>query len=134
MSKKYLLDTNILVHLLRGSYDVATKIAQIGWNNCCISEITMIELLYGAEVSKKREQNLAKVEQLFDDVEVIPISVCIHEFCRQKAHLKRLGKLIEDFDLFIGCTAIATSCTLVTENTEHLARLENISLENWIVR
>lgn len=131
---KYLLDTNILVHLLRGDYGVAERIARIGWNNCCISEITMVELLYGAEVSKNREKNLANVEQLFNDLEVIPISVCVREFCRQKARLKHLGKLIEDFDLFIGCTAIATGCTLVTENTDHLSRLEGLTLENWIER
>jgi len=40
MSKKYLLDTNILVHLLRGHHGVAERIAQVGWDNCRISEIT----------------------------------------------------------------------------------------------
>lgn len=94
---KYLLDTNILVHLLRNRYVVSERIARVGWDNCCISEITMIELLYGAEVSKNRERNFAKVEQLCGDLEVIPVSVSIREFCRQKARLRHLGKLIEDF-------------------------------------
>lgn len=134
MSRKFLLDTNILVHLLRGSYGVAERITQIGWNKCCISEITMIELLYGAEISKNRKQNLEKIEQLFNDIEIIPISICIREFCREKARLRSLGQLIEDFDLFIGCTAISTNCILVTENTNHLSRLQSITLENWVER
>jgi len=33
MSKKYLLDTNILVHLLRDRHGVAERIAQVGWDN-----------------------------------------------------------------------------------------------------
>lgn len=134
MSKKYLLDTNILVHLLRGGHGVAERIAQTGWDKCCISEITVIELLYGAEVSKHKERNIAKVEQLINDMEIMPISICIREFCRQKAHLRLLGKLIEDFDLFIGCTAIATGSILVTENIDHLSRLDGIVLENWVKR
>lgn len=47
--KKYLLDTNICIFLLRGKYDVDKKIDQVGLENCCISEITVAELKYGAE-------------------------------------------------------------------------------------
>ena len=41
-----------------------------------------------------------------------------------------MGTLIEDFDLFIGSAAIASGCTLVTENAKHLSRLEGIVFEN----
>ena len=41
---------------------------------------------------------------------------------------------IEDFDLFIGCTAIAMGYTLVTENVKHLSRLQGITIENWVQR
>jgi tRNA(fMet)-specific endonuclease VapC len=48
--------------------------------------------------------------------------------------LRRKGALIDDMDLFIGATAIANNMILVTENAKHLARLENIKIENWITR
>lgn len=131
---KYLLDTNILVHLLRKHYAVKEKIENVGWKNCCVSEITMIELLYGAEISKRRESNLKEVEQLLQDLEVIPISVCIREFCRQKARLRSLGRMIEDYDLFIGATSIVMGCTLVSENTEHMKLVEGVKLQNWVTR
>lgn len=54
------------------------------------------------------------------------------EFAMQKARLRKEGKLIDDFDLLIGCTAKVTQCTLVTENIKHLKRIENIRIENWI--
>ena len=44
---KYLLDSNICIHLLRGKKDVYERLLQVEWKNCCISEITVIELLYG---------------------------------------------------------------------------------------
>lgn len=134
MNRKYLLDTCILVHLLRNHYGIADRIAHVGWDKCCVSEMSIVELFYGAEVSKNREQNIKEVEQLVEDLEVIPISVCIREFCSQKARLKRLGTMIEDFDLFIGCTAIATNNILVTENINHLSRLEGLTVENWVER
>lgn len=50
MAKKYLLDTNICIHLLRGKYNVDSKIDSVGLGNCYISEITVAELKYGAEL------------------------------------------------------------------------------------
>lgn len=48
---KYLLDTNICVHFLRGKFDVDEVIKSKGLQNCYISEITVLELRYGAENS-----------------------------------------------------------------------------------
>lgn len=44
------------------------------------------------------------------------------------------GKMIEDFDLLIGCTAVANGLVMVTDNTKHFSRIEGIVLENWIER
>ena len=96
-----------------------------------ISEITVIELFYGAECSKAVEANKQEVRQLCADLEVIPVSVAIEEFARQKARLRKEGTLIDDFDLLIGCTAKVAHCTLVTENVKHLERVEGIVIENW---
>lgn len=43
--KRYLLDTNVCVFFLRKRFGVAQRIAAVGWSNCCISEITVAELL-----------------------------------------------------------------------------------------
>ena len=46
---------------------------KVKWENCCISEITVIELFYGAECSKAVEANKQEVRQLCADLEVIPL-------------------------------------------------------------
>ena len=46
---KYLLDTNICIHLFRGKFNLLNKLNSIGINNCSISEITLAELVFGAE-------------------------------------------------------------------------------------
>lgn len=134
MARKYVLDSNICIHLLRNRTEIIDAIEQKGWKNCCISELTVVELYYGAECSKNPLKNRMIIDSFLADIEIVPFSLCINEFCKQKARLRSLGTLIEDFDLFIGCTAIAIGATLVTENIKHLSRLESIILENWVKR
>lgn len=134
MKTKYLLDSNICIHLLRNRKEVIDAISSVGWDMCCISELSVVELLYGAECSNNPEQNRMEVKSFVKDMEIIPFNVSIEEFCRQKARLRTQGMLIEDFDLFIGSTAVATGYTLVTENVKHLSRLQGITIENWVKR
>lgn len=44
---KYLLDTNICIHYLRGVFEIDKKINGIGSTNCYISKITLAELDWG---------------------------------------------------------------------------------------
>jgi len=54
---KYLLDTDISVFYLRGKYNINQKLKEIiGFDNCFISEITLAELKYGAELSERVEK------------------------------------------------------------------------------
>lgn len=126
------MDSNICVYLLRDKKGIRDHIRKIRWENCCISEITVIELLYGAECSNAVEANKQEVRQFCTDLNVIPISTAVEEFAHQKARLRKEGKLIDDFDLLIGCTAKVAHCILVTENIKHLQRVEGLVIENWI--
>lgn len=96
--------------------------------------MTVVELFYGAESSMYKEQNIKEVEDFVSSITVLPLSSCIREFCRQKAKLRKEGNLIEDYDLFIGCTAVSNRCIMVSENHKHLLRIEGITLENWVER
>lgn len=55
----YLLDTNICVYFLNGQFELDQKIGRVGEYNCFVSEITVLELLYGVvhSDSSRREQN-----------------------------------------------------------------------------
>ena len=132
MATRYLLDSNICVYLLKKKKGICDHIRKVRWGNCCISEITIIELLYGAECSNAVEANKQEVRQLCADLKVIPVSAAIEEFAHQKARLRKEGKLIDDFDLLIGCTAKVSHCVLVTENIKHLERVEGLEIENWV--
>lgn len=133
---QYLLDTNVCVYLLKGQYDLENKILNVGLQSCDLSEITIAELLFGVEnsASERRAQNFKNVLELraaFSD-RIIPISECLDEYARQKAHLIRIGRRVEDLDVFIGSTAIEKGLILVTRNTKDFVNMLKIKLENWM--
>ena len=132
--QKILLDTNILIHLLRRDKNVREHILQIGWNKCCISEISVVELLYGAECSANVNKNRALVRELIDHMQIIAFGICIEEFCKQKAQLRQKGQIIEDNDLYIASTALILGIPVASENVKHLSRIEGLEVQNWIKR
>jgi tRNA(fMet)-specific endonuclease VapC len=129
--KKYLLDTNICIYFLKGQYNLHKKIAQVGEENCFISEITVAEMKYGIQNSKHIEIIKPVVEAFILKFIVVPIYNSLDVYAKEKARLKKQGELIDDFDILIGATAINDNMIMVTNNVSHLSRLEKIVIEDW---
>ena len=131
---KYLLDTSVCIELLRGNEKVRQYCIE---NNglCCISEITAIELYYGAYNAPKKyqKQEILKAEMLAVAYEVIGVSNIAKPFCMEKIRLQSSGNSIEDFDLLIGITARENNLTVVTHNTKHFCRIDNLKIEDWTI-
>ncbi|ERM82640.1 hypothetical protein P872_06415 [Rhodonellum psychrophilum GCM71 = DSM 17998] len=129
---KYLLDTNICVHFLRGKYGLIEKFEQLGTENFTISEITLAELIFGAENSKNPQKNLDLIEVFAKQVVILPIFSAIYLYGKEKARLRSIGLQISDFDLLIGCTAVEKDLIMVTENLKEFQRISDIQIENWV--
>ena len=132
--KKYLLDTNICAYFLNGKFDLEVKIEEVGFENCVVSEITIAELKYGVEKSTHKEKNKKTLEIFQTKFDVIPIFPALDIYAKEKARLKTKGKILDDFDLLIGSTAIFNNLTLVTKNVNDFERLEDIDIEDWTTR
>ena len=129
---QYLLDTNVIVNLIRGKADnIRQHILEVGVDRCAICDLTAFELLYGAYKSQNREQNLRLVHTLIDQIAVLPSSSAYELAAREKVRLQQAGHPIEDFDLLIGYTAIINHRTLVSNNFRHLSRLTDLTLTDW---
>ncbi|MFA6403245.1 MAG: type II toxin-antitoxin system VapC family toxin [Salinivirgaceae bacterium] len=131
---KYLLDSNICIHFFRGKFGVIDKLNSVGLRNCAISEITLAELVYGAENSDNPEKNYGIVEQFINQLTILPIFDSIRLYGKEKSRLRKDGKMISDFDLLIGFTAIEKELIMVTENVREFERISGIKIENWIQR
>lgn len=129
-SPKYLLDTNVIIEVLRGNDDIINKIEGIGQKNCFISEITLAELLYGA-VRGNKQKNFKDVEQIEKEFNVLPIRPAFREYSEARNYLRLNGTPIDHMDLFVASVAIHNSLTLVTHNTKHFQRIPNLKIEDW---
>ncbi|MEO7120009.1 MAG: type II toxin-antitoxin system VapC family toxin [Ginsengibacter sp.] len=129
--KKYLLDTNICIFFIKGLYSLNKKIAEAGEYNCFISEITVAELKYGVENSKTIESMRLVIDAFIPKFAIIPIYNSLDIYAKEKVKLRKQGLLIDDFDILIGATAMANNMIMVTNNTTHFNRLENIVIEDW---
>lgn len=134
--KKYLWDTNICIHFLKGEFNIESKMEKIGFENCYVSELTIAELLFGVENSaeNKREQNRQNIAnlQLAFGSRVVQINTCFERYAIEKVKLKKEGTPIGEFDLLIGCTAVENNLIMVTRNVKHLGKINDIIIENWI--
>lgn len=132
---QYLLDTNICIFYLRGKLNLDDLIKQKGRENFFISEITVVELRYGAENSSNPRNSHKSVDAFVSGLSIIPIYGSIKRYAKEKVRLRRLGTPMHDeFDLLIGVTAIENKLILVTENVKDFERLNGIKIENWVVR
>lgn len=128
---KYLLDSDICIFALKDKFNIIKKIENVGVENCYVSEITILELTYGAlnsqQIEKHRDE-VVKIEELYS---IVPIYAAKEHFALEKTRLRRAGNLIPDFDLLIGCSSVANDMIMVTRNVEHLGRIDGIQIEDW---
>ena len=106
-----------------------------GLSNCYISEVTVLELRYGAENSDNPLKSHKSVDAFLAGLNIIPIYGCIKRYATEKTRLRKAGKPIHDeFDLLIGVTAVEHNLTLVTDNEKDFKRIKGIDIENWVER
>jgi len=136
MSLRYLLDTNICVFYLKGEFGIRERIQAVGLANCFLSEITIAELLFGVANSApawqaRQRLDVAALRKGFAE-QVLSIGPALETFAEVKTHLRRLGRVVDSFDLLIGSTAVFHDLTLVTHNTRHFVDMPNINVQDWV--
>lgn len=130
----FLLDTNICIFHLRGKVDI-NRFRKAKNATIFISEISVLELYYGAENSINKEKSYLAVDSLLDEFKILSIENCSKKYAEIKKYLFKQGTPVHnEFDLLIGTTAIVNNLILVTDNFKDFKNIENLKLENWITR
>jgi tRNA(fMet)-specific endonuclease VapC len=127
----YLVDTDWVVHYLKGRQPFVERLRALRGQGLAISAITLGELyegVYGASEPEKKEQGLKDflqgVTMLGLDEETSRI------FGQERRRLRRAGNLPGDMDLFIGATALQHNLTVLTNNRDHFERIEGLHIES----
>jgi len=126
-----LLDTNIVVAFLNGDSAIRKSIKD-EINRIALSSLVVGELDYGAKVSQRAKENLERLYQFVDLVQVLPFDIeCAKFFGSIKSKLRIMGKPTGEVDILISATAMANKATLVTANKKHFENIEGLKLEVW---
>lgn len=130
MVGRYLLDTNVLIDMFKGSHRVQERIFRAEFHNCCVSEITLAELYVGA-FKGGRPKQLEEIGFVVRRFHILPVTPSLQTYARLRVLLEEKGTPLDDFDLLIAATALQEGLTLVTANHRHFDRIEGLRLENW---
>ncbi len=133
MASLYLLDTNILSHLVRQPQGpVAEHIADVGDANVITSVIVACELRYSA--AKRGSRRLTRqveailgamtIRALESDVERVYASI--------RVALEKKGTPISAHDMLIAAHARAIEAICVTDNVAEFKRVPALKVENWL--
>jgi len=131
---KYLLDTNIVIYVLKRRPKEVLEIFNRNASRMAISSITLSELIYGAEKSPNVDKNLEAIEEFVSHLDVLPYDAKASQHYGQiKAALEKRGEIIGENDIHIAAHAISQGLILVTNNLREFKRVPNLALENWIL-
>ena len=130
---KYLLDTNVCIHLLRGSSIILReKILKVDDEDICFPSIVRFELYYGAYKSAGQQKVLSALNSFLSRFKSAQVDDDIAEQCgRIRFELDMKGTPIGPYDLIIAGTALSRKLILVTHNTREFSRINHLNLEDW---
>lgn len=130
---KYLLDTNIVIYVLKRRPAEVLAVFNTNASRMAISSITLSELMYGAEKSQNINRNLEAIEEFVSHLDVLPYDAKASQHYGQiKATLERKGEIIGENDIHIAAHAISQGLILVSNNLKEFNRVPNLALENWV--
>ncbi len=131
----YVLDTNAVSALMKGSVTVVDRLAATEPGEVAIPQPVIAEIAYGLERlprSKRRRALQGRFDLVCSELQRAEWTDAVsHAFGRIKATLERRGSRIEDFDAAIAAHALALGATLVTANLEHMTRIPGLRVEDW---
>jgi tRNA(fMet)-specific endonuclease VapC len=131
--RKYMLDTNICIFTIKNKPLHVREAFTRHHGTLCISAVTLMELIYGAEKSAAPEKNLSVVEGFAARLDILDYCQAAAAHSGQlRAELARTGKPIGAYDMMIAGHARSQGLVLVTNNSREFARVPGLRVEDWL--
>jgi tRNA(fMet)-specific endonuclease VapC len=127
------LDTDVLVALLKGALDATGTIRKLEEKGERIATtiITAYELLKGAYISSRPQENLMKVKDAISNLQVLDFSFnACEEASKIYRDLRKTGAIIGEFDILIAAIAKTYDETIITRD-EHFKLIRGTKLAKW---
>jgi predicted nucleic acid-binding protein len=129
-----ILDTDIIVALLKGTPDATQKITLIEEKGEIINTtiVTVYELLKGAYLSQRCEENLAKVTDSIANMQILDLTFnACEEAAKICKELKNKGSMVGEFDILIAAITRTNHEDLVTRDEHFELLIPESKLFKW---
>ena len=118
MSPQYLLDTNIISHIMQGrDNDLLNRLTKVAVGQVAMSSVTLAELEYGLHRRGQPTRLRNALTQVLLRIDVLPwdeqAAVRYGELCKS---LESQGINLRDFDMMIAAHAASVKSTLVSRD------------------
>lgn len=128
---RYLLDTNIVSHILRRQPNVMAKLQSVPMSDLYISAVTHAELMYGLAKKPDAAKLHRAVHELLLRISVLPFDEqASAHYGKFKAQAEQSGKNLASLDMMIAAHASAVSAVLVS-NDAAFQQIADLSVEDW---
>ncbi|WP_448786692.1 type II toxin-antitoxin system tRNA(fMet)-specific endonuclease VapC [Brucella intermedia] len=129
---KYMLDTNICIFTIKNRPQQLREAFNQFHDKLCISSVSLMELIYGAEKSAHPEKNLAVVEGFAARLKVLPYDEpAANQTGQLRAELARSGTPIGPYDQLLAGHARSRGLIMVTNNRREFDRVPGLRVEDW---
>ena len=129
----YLLDTNIVIYVIKRRPIEVMQAFNQNASRMAISSITLAELMHGAEKSSKPAHNYAVLEDFCSRLEVLPYTAkAAQHYGSTRTALEKTGQPIGVNDIHIAAHARSEGLVLITNNLREFERVPALQLENWV--
>ncbi len=127
-----IIDTNILIDLLRNKKHAVSKIKELERSEeLATTDINAFELYFGAYNSRDKERNIASTKGLLKTLKLFHTQEESMEMAgRIFAQRRTKGKMIAIRDLLIASIALQNGWRLLTDNGDHFEGIEGLSLQD----
>lgn len=132
----YLLDTNIISHMMREPTGLATQrftevASQDLSRNIVTSTVVLCELQFGLQ-RKPNARLSAALERILNSVDVLPLTTAVApRYAGIRTALEQNGTPIGANDCLIAAHALALNATLVSADAA-FKRVPGLNVENWL--
>lgn len=132
----YLFDTDALSQIIKKSPSIifVRKLASVDPEKQFTTTITVGEMVYGAYKSSRPEYFIDKLEDLvWQNVQILPFDEgSAKVYGRLRAEIEKKGISLSEPDLRIASIAVHYGMTLITGNTKHFSKVQELMVEDWI--
>ena len=127
-----LLDTNVIVHYLKGDPAIVARIHNASRGELAIPAIVVYELEYGTLRSKLPARRRRELEAGLEHIRHVPFdSAAAMAAASIRVELEKQGSTIGPLDMLIAGTAVSRGATLVTNNAAGFSRVPGLRVLDW---